>query len=817
MSQRALRLPLARQGETLPKATSLAQAIAGAVFSLSIITATVAVPSLASAAETVPSRHYRIPAGPLGTALSEFAAAAGVTLSFDPSQVAGLQSPGLQGDVTIKQGFDRITAGSGFEVVAQSATSYLLRQIPVQNLAPRDAAVSVLPELAVSISGKAPGSTTEGTGSYTTWSTSSSTRLNLTPQETPQSVTVMTRQRMDDQKLDTLVDVLDATPGVIVQRPYIGQGQDSSDIYVRGSYLSNYQIDGVPTSLAVSPLLANTAAYDRIEVVRGATGIMNGMGTPAATVNLIRKRPTATSQKSVTAQVGNWDRHGAGLDVSGPINESGTARARFVADYNRQGAWVDRFDQKNLALYGIAEFDLDEQTLLTAGFSHLSQKTDSPIQGRPLFYTNGQHIPLSPSDNATPKWNYYDHRSTGVFASLEHRFSSRWVGKVEYSQARYRDDVIAQGTTNNIDADTGNGMEIWPSHWRGQNRQDNLDAYLSGPFSLFGRNHELIGGVTLSRERSIYTRYEDDWMNYPPDFNIFDWADTAPVPTFFNTGKSSARERQYSAYLNARFQLSDAASLLLGGRSAHWKREQESTPTQRKEEVFVPYVGLVYALDDTWSVYGSYTKIFQPQDGRVYLYGASGASPDPVQGEGYEVGVKAGFYDGRLTSSLAFFQTNVENLAVWNIDAFRYDIKGQTRTRGVELELNGRLVEGWQISAGYAYARTEDENGERTLTRLPSHVLKLFTTYRLPGEWNKVTVGGGVNWQSAIHSDSVIDYRQGGVALVNLMARYEVKSNLSVSLNLNNALDKEYYSTVANNYGTFGAPRNFMASMKYTF
>ncbi|MGY1489172.1 TonB-dependent siderophore receptor [Methylobacillus pratensis] len=818
MSQRALRFSLARQGKPLPKATPLAQAIAGAVFSLSIVTAAFAVPSLASAAETAPSHHYWIPAGPLGTALSEFAAAAGVTLSFDPSQMAGLQSPGLQGDVTIKQGFDRITAGSGFEVVAQSATSYLLRQIPVQNLAPKDAAVSVLPELAVSVSGKAPGSITEGTGSYTTYSTSSSTRLNLTPQETPQAVTVITRQRMDDQRLDTLIDVLDATPGIIVQQSTIGQ--DSPNFYARGSRLSNFQIDGVPTSSGMSPFFANVAAYDRVEVVRGATGIMSGLGTPAATVNLIRKRPTADTQRTLTAQAGSWDRYGAGIDVSGAVNESGTARVRLVGDYREQGAWVDRFRQKSLALYGIGEFDLSENTLLTVGLNHLRQDTDSAIIGRPLFFSNGQRMPWSRSDNTSQKWRYYEHDMDGIFASLEHRFSSGWVGKVECSHTRYEYDGLVANMLGVVDQATGAGVTVRPNRWKSQLRQDNVDAYVSGMFPLFGRDHELIAGFTLSKLQSKGLGYTLD-AGYPISTTVYEWANT-PAPAFDETGGNKGDERNNGVFVSARFTLTDDTSLLLGGRTTRWSRDIDETSilwgdysTRDRRSTFVPYAGIVHALNNTWSVYASYTKIFRPQDS--WLNEFIPTSLKPEEGVGYEAGVKAGFHGGRLTASLSVFRNDVDNLAVWNNDAFTYDLLGNTRTRGVEMELNGELATNWQLSAGYAYATSEDGDKERVLTYVPRQTMKLFTSYRMPGAWEKLTLGGGVHWQNAITSGSGFNYVQDSVALVNLMARYQIGRNLSFSLNLNNALDKEYYSTVASNSGTFGAPRNFMASMKYTF
>ncbi|WP_308845076.1 TonB-dependent siderophore receptor [Oxalicibacterium faecigallinarum] len=714
----------------------------------------------------------------------------------------------MQGSFTPYEGISRLLETTGLEVVDQGNGNYSLQ--PARTSHADDA---VLPS--VTVSGKAPGSTTEGTGSYTTWSTSSSTRLNLTPQETPQAVTVLTRQRLDDQKLDTLVDVLDATPGIIVQKTMIGESQDGTDIYARGSRLRNYQIDGVPTSLDMTPLLANTVAYDRIEVVRGATGIMNGLGTPAATINLIRKRPTATPQKSVTFQAGNWDRHGGGLDISNPLNENGTARMRLAANYTQEGAWVKNFDQKNIAFYGITEFDLSDRSLLTIGINHLEQKTDASILGRPLFFTNGQRIKLSPSDDGTPSWGYYDHKSSNLFASLEHRFGSNWIGKVEYSQSRHDFDSLTMGLTQTIDAATGSGMEVWPYRANGQNRQDNLDAYISGVFSMFGRDHELIGGVTLSRRLSTIKNFDQDLASWPTDFNIYDWTSIAPSPVFSQTDQGRFRERNYSPYLNARFQLGDSTSMLLGSRTVHWQLD-ESTST-RKENVFVPYVGLVHSLNDTWSVYGSYTKIFQPQDGVVFLYGRPGATPDPEQGEGYEVGAKASLYGGQLTASLALFQMDVANLSFWNRDARVYEVSGQTQTRGIELELNGKLADGWQIGAGYAYAKSKDENGQRALTRLPLHSLKLFTTYRLAGAWNKLTIGGGTSWQSAIHSGEDLDYRQGGVALVNLMARYEIDKNLSIAFHANNVLDKQYFSTVAGNYGTFGAPRNFMASIKYNF
>ncbi|MCB5191005.1 TonB-dependent receptor [Methylobacillus arboreus] len=817
---RSYRFSHNQQKEQVFRIKALAQAIASAVLGMAVIAsvASAILPSQAIAAEAAVSRDYQIAAGPLGTALSEFAAAAGVTLSFDPSQVAGLQSPGLRGNVSVKQGFDRITEGTGFEIVAQSDTSYLLRKIPVQSLAPRDAAVSVLPELAVSVSGKAPGSITEGTGSYTTWSTSSSTRLNLSLQETPQAITVMTRQRMDDQGLISLNDILDATAGITV-KPF-GFGADGPQLWARGSSITNFQVDGVPMSSSMSNYLQSNVIYDRVEIVKGATGMMSGLGTPSATINMIRKRPTLEPKTSLTAEAGNWSRYGAGIDISRPLNEDGSVRARLVADYKRQGAWTDDYRQDYGVLYGIGEIDLTDSTLLTLGFSHITRNTDAPIRSFPILYTNGQPTGAKPSDQGSPKWTYYDHRHNSIFASLEHKIGSGWSAKAEVTHARYKYEAVIASLVGDVNQATGAGARAQMPLWASETKQTSLDAYVTGPFSLFGQQHELIGGVTLSQ-------IDGEGPNHPVArqniTDIFNWANETAEPSFSKTGHTTSKEYQYSAYLSTRLQLSEATSLLLGGRITDWKRDRKSLTYasndvsethDRERNVVIPYAGIVHALNDTYALYASYTKIFNPQGDRVR--DVNNRPLDPEEGTSYEAGIKASFKGGALTSSLSVFRTEQDRLALYNAAVVAYETANNATTKGVELELNGELAPGWQFSSGYTYSETTNREGERIMTRIPRNIVKVFTIYRLPGDWNRFTLGGGVNWESKT-GDPLPVYTQEHYALVNLMARYEVNKQLSITAHLNNVLNKEYYVAVAGANGTYGPPRNFMASLKYTF
>ncbi|MBG8560515.1 TonB-dependent siderophore receptor [Pseudomonas qingdaonensis] len=757
---------------------------------------------------------FHISTQSLVDAIELFSAQSGYQVIYEANQVAGIVSPEVQGQYTAEQALRTLT-GSSARLSQPNPNSFLI-ELPVD-------LGSGLQLDAVSISGKAPGSTTEGTGLYTTYSSSSSTRLNLTPRETPQALTVMTRQRLDDQRLSTLTDTLEATPGIIVTRD--GLGAESDSYYSRGFVIQNYEVDGVPTTTRMDNYTQSMAMYDRVEIVRGASGLISGMGSPSATINLIRKRPTYEGQASITGSAGTWDRYGSGFDVSGPLTESGNVRGRLVADYKTEKAWVDRYKQDTQLLYGITEFDLSEDTLLTLGFSYLRTDVDSPLRsGLPTRFSNGERSNLSRSINSAPTWSYNDHEQTSYFASVEQQLGNGWSGKLEYSHSENKFDELFGFVMGDLNPD-GSGMSQLPVRFSGTPRQDNLDLYVTGPFSLFEREHELIGGVTLSQ----FSQSVPEWGGWRYDYNatpgasidnIFDWDGKQPKPAFTESGKSSQEENQYAAYLTTRLHLSDDLNLILGSRLIDWERKTEDRPygaassnTDRKETgVFIPYAGVVYDLNDTWSLYASYTKIFNPQGS--WVQDAQFKPIDPMQGIGYEMGIKGSHFDGKLNSSVAVFKLEQDNLAIWQHDNV-YEAKQDTTSKGIEMEINGELAEGWQASAGYAYTLTTDNQDERINTVLPRHSLKTFTSYRLPGVLDKVTVGGGVNWQSKVGND-LHTFTQGSYAIANLMARYDINEHLEASVNLNNLFDREYYS-MAGLYGTYGAPRNVMTNFTYRF
>ena len=771
-----------------------------------------AAPHAAQAQATSAARAYDIPAQALGATLTRIGQESGASISIDSELVRGLPAPAIQGRYTTEQAARQALASSGLQLARTGNGTLTVKRAEAGSVGH----ASVLSE--VTVSGKAPGSTTEGTGSYTTFSTSSSTRLNLTPQETPQSVSVITRQRMDDQRMSSLSDALDAAVGITV-KPF-SLGSDSPQMWARGSSITNFQIDGVPVAASMSNYLQSTAIYDRVEIVKGATGIMSGLGTPAATINMVRKRPTQERQTSVTLEAGNWSRGGAGLDTSIPLNADASARGRLVADFKRDGAWTRNYQQDYGVLYAIGELDLGPRTLLTGGFSHITRDTTAPIRAFYNVYSNGAPTGAGLEDGASPDWSYYDHQVNNVFGSIEHRFGSGWSAKAELTHGRYQYETYMASPVGSVNQATGLGASAHMIHWASHTQQTSLDAYATGPFSWFGRRHELIGGVTLSS-------LEQQSPGYPAPRvglgNVFHWTNEVAKPTAAATGESNTKEYQYSAYLNSRLELGDKTSLLLGSRFINWKQNRDSlsyssgvvTPTRLQESgIFVPYVGLVHALNDTYSLYASYTKIFNPQPD--YVIDIDGKRLAPEEGISYEAGIKGSFRGGALTSSLALFRTQQNTFPVWDGATRTYTAIDDTITQGVEVELAGELARGWQLATGYTFSKTVDKDDVRLMTRIPLHTFKLSTTYRLPGDWSQLTLGGGIHWESKT-GDPFEQYTQPGYALLNLMARYEVNQQLTLAAYLNNVFDKRYMMGVSDTRGLYGAPRNFMLSAKYRF
>jgi outer membrane receptor for ferric coprogen and ferric-rhodotorulic acid len=782
------------------------------------------------------AQRYDIPAGSLAEALSQFAAASGVMITFSAEDTAGLGSPGLQGDFELHQGFARLLQGSGLRLVQAGNKRYVLAK------AERGAALELG---ATSINAAGLGATTEGTGSYTTGQSNTATKLPLTLRETPQSISVVTRQRMDDQGLNDITEVLQQTPGLSVQ----SLGSERFNIYSRGYSVDNYQFDGIPTTLDIATQmsaqsLADMAIYDRVEVLRGATGLMTGAGDPSATINLVRKRPTAEFKGHITAGVGSWDKYRSEVDLSGPLTPTGNVRGRMVAAYQQNNSFMDHYSQEKQIFYGVLEADLTDTTLLTVGADYQKNNPQgSSSVAFPLFHSNGEQTSFSRSTNSAARWSHNPQDALNTFASLEQKLAYDWTLKASVNQMYIkRDDYkLATASWGFPDESTGAGVRLYGGAGSTWQKQTGLDVQAQGPFQLFGRQHELIVGYNYSRYENRHTptrgtRIEGTFVNF------YDWDNYTDKPVM-GGGKLYDGDtviHQTGTYIATRLRPTDDLSVILGARVSKYDYDYDltypATPlsnrtTDYKENgVVTPYAGVVYDLNDTHSVYASWTSIYKPQS----LRDADGSTLEPREGDNYEVGLKSEFFDGRLNTSIAAYEVKQDNLAVLDegktvnndgMTAAYKAVSGAT-TRGFEVEANGELMPGWNVSASYNHGITKDRDGERLNTEAPANMVKLWSTYRLPGDFDRLTVGGGANWQSGTHITvtpstalGTVKAKQSQFTVVNLMARYQLTDQLSTTLNINNLFDKKYISALDTTFysGYYGEPRNVMLNTRYDF
>ncbi|MDU9403447.1 TonB-dependent siderophore receptor [Pseudomonas sp. zfem004] len=668
------------------------------------------------------------------------------------------------------------------------------------------------------------GSTTEGSQSYTTGAMSTATKLPLTMRETPQSVTVITRQRMDDQAMTSINDVAKYTPGLFLNQ---SSGPGRQSYTARGFDVDNIMYDGIPSAYTgwVVGAQPNLAMFDRVEVVRGSTGLVTGAGTPSAAINLVRKRPLAEQKVTLTGAAGSWDNYRGEIDASSPLNDSGTLRGRVVTSYRDANGFRDGQEEDHGLFYAITEADLSEDTTLTLGFSNQKDKTNF-FWGAIPSDLGGHHLDVSRSYNPGTDWENKDQEINTLFAEVRHRLANDW--KLQVNANYSEQDALFRGSyQSRWNAAKTLSRTVYQS--KHDENQLGLDAFASGPFQALGRTHELVVGAS----KRLYDMNEDNYSPYNTDYPL-----NGGKPGFVHTSNNRYLINQEGVYSTTRLSLADPLKLILGGRLDWYDYDQRDNDAgdYKVTRKVTRYGGLIYDLDDHHSVYVSYTDIFTPQDGRD----GSGKPVTPIVGKNYEVGIKGEYFDGALNASLAVFRIDQENrqVEVKLPDCPQlscYQASGEVRSQGIDFELQGALTDQWQIGGGYTYARVhtiKDQNNPQNINKplnsdTPEHQFKLYTTYRFQGPLEKLRVGGGVTWQSRMYNDIALtdgsSYRliQGAYAVTDLMAGYQVSPHLDLQLNANNVFDKHYYSSISDSvdYGgdTFGDPRNFMLTAKYSF
>lgn len=649
--------------------------------------------------------------------------------------------------------------------------------------------------------------------------------------EIPQTVTVIGRQRIEEQNLFTLEDLMTQTPGVTVT----GISPESPSFLSRGFAIDAYLLDGV-AGIGYPGSTPDLAIYDRVEVLRGAASLYSGTASPAGSINLVRKRPTAEFQASGAALAGSWSNYRIEGDVSGPLAWSGRLRGRLVGAYQDQDMFYDVAHKRRTILYGALAYDLTPRTTLTLG-AHYQDFQPANQTGLP-GYTTGGLLKVRRSTFLGADWNRFQTKDTVAFVELAHDLGGDWrVRATAQTGQQERMDKYAY---------VGNGAVTPTNGWTNQiayygdnfTRRTSFDLNLGGPVELFGATHDLLVGA----DHQTYDNKYVEWRHSSfARINVFDPVTNVPEPNYQPNGGGQTATEQTGLYANARLRPFASTTLVLGGRLSWYESASRSggtraTPTNppqpwtfsawstfKVEREFTPYVGIVHDLTPNWSLYASYADSFTPQSART----VDGAFLDPIVGRQYEAGVKGEVLDGRLLLSAAAYRINQVNRAQPDPEHEGFSIAtGEVVSKGVELEATGRIGDNWSLSAGYAYNKNEYEkdvtNGGKPFTLIsPEHSAKLYTNYRFTeGALKGFDLGLGVNaYGEMVGGTRPIAVRQPAYAVANLNLGYRLNERMLLRLSVNNLFDTTYYARISGvgrgNY--YGEPRNVVLSLRATY
>ena len=765
------------------------------------------------------ARHYDIASGPVSSVINRFAAEAEVFISGAGELGEGRQSPGLQGQYRVDEGLERLLDGTGLTAARQGDGSYRLEERAA------DVALSTMQVEAEWHST----ATTESSNSFTTGRTT----IGLSDQaikNIPQSVSILTRERLDDQNLTSLKEAMEQTTGVSVMT----YGPNQYQLRARGYDIDSLMLDGsrvtAPYSALANTKLYDTALYDRIEVMRGPTGILMGSGEPSGTVNLVRKRARRDFGFDMSLSAGTWDAYRSTIDVTGSLNESGSLRGRIVGVYDEQESFVDEVYAQDSVGYGTLEYDITPDTTLSVGVAR--QTGDSrPHSGLPVA-SNGNLFDLDRSTYLGSSWDRSHANATRYFADLEHYLDNGGIFSLKANQIEtYRMNVTSSEGALVLDEYSGDILTRNIS-WHNRDKNESMDISLTTPFRLFGSEHITSLGASYNDKDKLsqYSYGEGDYFNQHSLQNLYsphELPEPGSYPLY--AGHVGADLKQKGIYGQANWSITSRLSLVTGGRldwyditsdlaEGDWGRHRAGSGRE-----FSPYYGIIYEITPRINFYTSMSNIFQPQT----EIESSGEIIEPRTGEQIEAGIKGGSPDGELNWHLAVFNIEDQNRAYTDPDNSAFSIPlGETRSRGFEAEISGSPLPRLDVSASYAYTDTEytrdaSLEGLSLSPDTPRHNFKLWTRYRFSDDANQGwRIGAGVNTVSSIYAeDGTNRWEQGGYTLLSAQLGYRFNENFDVSFKGNNLTDEKYYSTVRVNtrHNYYGDPRNFTLNLNYSY
>ena len=763
---------------------------------------------------TAQSQHFAIIAGqPLGDALIAFGRQSGWQVSVDPALVSGRTTPGVNGAVSAETALSQILDGSGLIWRKTDDASVVIEAVN---------AGGAMQLGTISVQGQAVASSdpdaTEGSRDYAAKRAKVGAKLPVEMKEIPRQVSVVTHARIEEQNYTRLEDAMRTATGVTVLPTDAGRGA----IFVRGFELDTYLIDGLPSSVSsIAGSQPDLFMFDRVEILRGPSGVFGGTGEPGATVSLARKRALAEPGGTASFSIGSWDAYRGEMDVTSALNETKTVRGRLVAAYDTRQSFVDMVESEAKMAYGTVEVDLNPDTTLSLALSH-DEKDKLPNSGLPA-YSNGTFLDVSRSTFVGAKWNRFDSSDDQGLVELEHRLASGGEIKGAVRIVDRDSDMKYALSGSTVNPTTGlSSIQALEMHYQEQGIAS--DLHIAQPVEAFGQTHTLTVGVDFRRTDSRTQRGSRALgtisaanPSYPaePDVTV--------------SSNIESELNQAGLYGEARIKPITPLTLILGGRFSTYDLDVNNAVSglntgKSATGEFTPFVGAVYDITDTLSTYISYAETFQPQSDTT----VGGDIIDPRESKQVEVGLKGQFMDDRLFGQIGVYRLVDTNRSMADpVNTGSYVSAGKVVVKGIDAELTGRVTDNLELFAGYAYVLSEtlaaaSGTGSTFSNWTPKHTVNLRARYSFDGDFKDFWVAGGARYVSSYYGQNTSGTRwvQDGYALFDAQAGYAITENVDVTLTVNNILDKTYYARSGSNgsvFNYYGDPRNAMLKLTARF
>ncbi|MEL6232417.1 MAG: TonB-dependent siderophore receptor [Cyanobacteria bacterium J06627_3] len=632
------------------------------------------------------------------------------------------------------------------------------------------------------------------------------TRTDTPLRDIPQSIQVIPQEVLEDQRVIRLNDALRNVSGVVAgsndprgQRFNI-RGFDSSSVLRDGFRLTN---GGNGNS--GFPELAN---IEQIEVLKGPAAILYGAIEPGGAINLVSEQPLSEPAYEALFQVGSRGLTEASLDAGGPLTEDGRVRYRLnvlhrdedsISDYTTS---IDRF-----FIAPVLSWDISDRTDLTLDLEYREDKRPADFG----LVAIGDEVADVPLDRVLGE---LEDDFEGTFLrtgySLEHRFSDSWKLRNAFHFTRYESEFVSAGGRTRLDETTGDLLRGFISLDQPSDTFE-VQTNVVGEFSTGPIDHTLLAGFDFYRREETFEgrgniRPFSPINIFNPVYGLTTRPDFSQEPVF-TAGEINVNS--YGFYVQDQIALSDNLKLLAGIRYETFDQENINLPTafratasetNTSDDAFSPRLGVVYQPVEPLSLFTSYSRSFIPNSART----VAGDVIEPEEGEQFEVGARAELLDGRFIASVAYFDITKQNVSTPDPDFPTFAIAtGEQRSQGVEVDLIGEVLPGWNLVANYAYTDTEiteDNSGleGNRLFSVPEHNFNLWTNYDIQsGPLEGLGFGLGFNVVGERFGDNANSFVLEDYFLTNAAISYQ-RDNWEIGFNIRNLFDEDYIESSEN-------------------